>query len=111
MFVDDLKFNLKPARELGMATVHHTSARETARALDELSGPERFGQPPATNRPSPPRQALTSASMSGPNARASVRRTRSRALRSADSSPAVTSGTPADRQTLARATVAYSSLK
>ncbi|UGS34147.1 HAD family hydrolase [Capillimicrobium parvum] len=36
VFVDDLKFNLKPARELGMATVHHTSAPETARALDEL---------------------------------------------------------------------------
>jgi epoxide hydrolase-like predicted phosphatase len=36
VFVDDLKFNLKPARELGMATVHHTSAAETARALDEL---------------------------------------------------------------------------
>ena len=28
--------NLKPARELGMETVHHTSAPETARALDEL---------------------------------------------------------------------------
>lgn len=36
VFVDDLPFNLKPARELGMATVHHTSAAETARALDEL---------------------------------------------------------------------------
>jgi len=38
VFVDDLKFNLKPARELGMTTVHHTSAAETARALDELFG-------------------------------------------------------------------------
>jgi epoxide hydrolase-like predicted phosphatase len=36
VFVDDLPFNLKPARELGMATVHHTSATETARALDDL---------------------------------------------------------------------------
>jgi epoxide hydrolase-like predicted phosphatase len=36
VFVDDLPFNLKPARELGMATVHHTSADETARRLDEL---------------------------------------------------------------------------
>lgn len=36
VFVDDLPFNLKPARELGMATVHHTSAAETARALDDL---------------------------------------------------------------------------
>jgi putative hydrolase of the HAD superfamily len=33
VFVDDLGFNLKPAAELGMATVHHT---ETTRTLDEL---------------------------------------------------------------------------
>jgi epoxide hydrolase-like predicted phosphatase len=36
VFVAALPFNLKPARELGMATVHHTSAAETARALDDL---------------------------------------------------------------------------
>lgn len=38
VFVDDLRFNLEPARELGMATVHHTSAAETERALRELLG-------------------------------------------------------------------------
>ena len=29
VFVDDLPFNLTPAEELGMATVHHTSAETT----------------------------------------------------------------------------------
>lgn len=33
VFVDDLTFNLAPARELGMATVHHTDAGQT---IDEL---------------------------------------------------------------------------
>ncbi len=33
VFVDDLPGNLKPARELGMTTVHHTSAANT---LDQL---------------------------------------------------------------------------
>jgi epoxide hydrolase-like predicted phosphatase len=33
VFVDDLRGNLKPARALGMITVHHTSAAQT---LDEL---------------------------------------------------------------------------
>ena len=33
VFVDDLPSNLKPARALGMITVHHTSAAQT---LDEL---------------------------------------------------------------------------
>jgi putative hydrolase of the HAD superfamily len=33
VFVDDLPFNLTPAAELGMATVHHRTAEET---LDEL---------------------------------------------------------------------------
>lgn len=33
VFVDDLPGNLKPARELGMTTVHHTSAADT---LDQL---------------------------------------------------------------------------
>ena len=33
VFVDDLPFNLIPAAELGMATVHHRTAEET---LDEL---------------------------------------------------------------------------
>jgi putative hydrolase of the HAD superfamily len=33
VFVDDLSFNLPPAEELGMATVHHT---DVARTIDEL---------------------------------------------------------------------------
>jgi epoxide hydrolase-like predicted phosphatase len=38
VFVDDLAFNLDPARELGMAAVHHTSAAATLAELDELLG-------------------------------------------------------------------------
>jgi putative hydrolase of the HAD superfamily len=38
VFVDDLPFNLKPAEELGMATVHHTSAEQTIPQLEELLG-------------------------------------------------------------------------
>ena len=38
MFVDDLAFNLEPARELGMATVHHTSAATTLAELERLVG-------------------------------------------------------------------------
>jgi epoxide hydrolase-like predicted phosphatase len=36
VFVDDLAFNLDPARELGMAVVHHTSAATTLAELDGL---------------------------------------------------------------------------
>ncbi len=36
VFVDDLAFNLDPARELGMAVVHHTSAATTLAQLEEL---------------------------------------------------------------------------
>ena len=36
VFVDDLKGNLKPARAMGMATVHHTSAAETIPQLERL---------------------------------------------------------------------------
>jgi putative hydrolase of the HAD superfamily len=36
VFVDDLVFNLDPARELGMAVVHHTSAAATLAELDRL---------------------------------------------------------------------------
>jgi putative hydrolase of the HAD superfamily len=36
VFVDDLEFNLDPARELGMAVVHHTSAADTLAQLDRL---------------------------------------------------------------------------
>jgi epoxide hydrolase-like predicted phosphatase len=38
VFVDDLPFNLKPAAELGMATVHHTSSEETISELERLLG-------------------------------------------------------------------------
>jgi putative hydrolase of the HAD superfamily len=38
VFVDDLRGNLKPARELGMATVHHVRAEDTIRELEELLG-------------------------------------------------------------------------
>jgi putative hydrolase of the HAD superfamily len=38
VFVDDLPFNLTPAEELGMATVHHTSAEDTIPRLEELLG-------------------------------------------------------------------------
>jgi putative hydrolase of the HAD superfamily len=36
VFVDDLPFNLAPAAELGMATVHHTAAAETISELEQL---------------------------------------------------------------------------
>ncbi|HEV3320254.1 MAG TPA: HAD family phosphatase [Solirubrobacteraceae bacterium] len=36
VYVDDLPFNLKPAEELGMATVHHTSAETTIPELERL---------------------------------------------------------------------------
>ena len=38
VFVDDLVFNLDPARELGMAAVHHTSAATTLAELERLVG-------------------------------------------------------------------------
>jgi putative hydrolase of the HAD superfamily len=38
VFVDDLPFNLTPAEELGMATVHHTSADTTIPELERLLG-------------------------------------------------------------------------
>lgn len=38
VFVDDLPFNLTPAQELGMATVHHTSAQSTIPELETLLG-------------------------------------------------------------------------
>jgi epoxide hydrolase-like predicted phosphatase len=38
VFVDDLPFNLTPAEELGMATVHHTSAETTIPELEVLLG-------------------------------------------------------------------------
>jgi putative hydrolase of the HAD superfamily len=38
VFVDDLPFNLEPAGELGMATVHHVTAERTIAELEELFG-------------------------------------------------------------------------
>ena len=38
VFVDDLPFNLPPAQELGMATVHHTSAQRTIAELERVLG-------------------------------------------------------------------------
>jgi putative hydrolase of the HAD superfamily len=38
VFVDDLIFNLTPAEQLGMATIHHTSADTTILRLERLLG-------------------------------------------------------------------------
>jgi putative hydrolase of the HAD superfamily len=38
VFVDDLPFNLGPAAELGMATVHHVSSEQTIEELERLLG-------------------------------------------------------------------------
>jgi epoxide hydrolase-like predicted phosphatase len=38
VFVDDLPFNLTPAAELGMATVHHVDSAETISELERLLG-------------------------------------------------------------------------
>ena len=38
VYVDDLPFNLTPAEEMGMATVHHTSAETTIPELERLLG-------------------------------------------------------------------------
>jgi putative hydrolase of the HAD superfamily len=38
VFVDDLPFNLAPAAELGMATVHHVSAEQSIPELERLLG-------------------------------------------------------------------------
>jgi len=40
VFVDDIPRNLEPAAELGMATVHHTSAPQTIAELERLLGLE-----------------------------------------------------------------------
>jgi putative hydrolase of the HAD superfamily len=36
VYVDDLPFNLEPARELGMATIHHVRSTETIAELERL---------------------------------------------------------------------------
>ncbi len=38
VYVDDLPFNLTPAQEMGMATIHHTSAAKTIPELEALLG-------------------------------------------------------------------------
>jgi putative hydrolase of the HAD superfamily len=38
VFVDDLPFNLTPAEELGMATVHHVNPEQTIAELERLLG-------------------------------------------------------------------------
>jgi putative hydrolase of the HAD superfamily len=38
VYVDDLPFNLTPAEQLGMATVHHTAAETTIPELERLLG-------------------------------------------------------------------------
>ncbi|GAC1436771.1 MAG: HAD-IA family hydrolase [Solirubrobacteraceae bacterium] len=38
VYVDDLPFNLEPARELGMAVVHHVTAEQTVPELERLLG-------------------------------------------------------------------------
>jgi epoxide hydrolase-like predicted phosphatase len=38
VFVDDLPFNLKPAEELGMATVHHVDSDQTIAELERVLG-------------------------------------------------------------------------
>ncbi len=40
VFVDDLPFNLEPAAELGMATVHHRRSEQTIEELERLFGVE-----------------------------------------------------------------------
>jgi putative hydrolase of the HAD superfamily len=38
VYVDDLRFNLTPAADLGMATVHHVAAEQTVAELEALLG-------------------------------------------------------------------------
>lgn len=38
VFVDDLPFNLKPPREMGIHTIHHTSPETTIRELEQVLG-------------------------------------------------------------------------
>ncbi len=49
VFVDDLPFNLPPAQELGMATVHHIEAASTIAELERLLGIALGGRSPATS--------------------------------------------------------------
>jgi epoxide hydrolase-like predicted phosphatase len=38
VYVDDLGFNLKPAKELGMATILHSNSEQTVAQLEDLLG-------------------------------------------------------------------------
>lgn len=51
VYVDDLPFNLTPAQELGMATVHHTSAETTIPELERLLGISLSATPQTSQRP------------------------------------------------------------
>jgi epoxide hydrolase-like predicted phosphatase len=51
VYVDDLPFNLTPAEELGMATVHHTSAETTIPELERLLGIALSATPQTSLRP------------------------------------------------------------
>jgi epoxide hydrolase-like predicted phosphatase len=53
VYVDDLPFNLTPAEELGMATVHHTSAEGTIPELERLLGVALGADRPDANTPQP----------------------------------------------------------
>jgi putative hydrolase of the HAD superfamily len=50
VYVDDLPFNLTPAQELGMATIHHTSAETTIPELERLLGVPLSAAPNAASR-------------------------------------------------------------
>jgi putative hydrolase of the HAD superfamily len=52
VFVDDLPFNLPPATELGMATVHHTDPVKTIAELERMLGIP-LGAEAAAGRPAP----------------------------------------------------------
>jgi putative hydrolase of the HAD superfamily len=51
VFVDDLPFNLDPARTLGMAVIHHTDPATTIARLHQL-----LGEPPGVASPVPRRE-------------------------------------------------------
>jgi putative hydrolase of the HAD superfamily len=52
VYVDDLPFNLTPAQELGMATVHHTSAEKSIPELEALLGVPLSAEADPTTTPS-----------------------------------------------------------
>jgi putative hydrolase of the HAD superfamily len=48
VYVDDLPFNLTPAQELGMLTIHHTSADTTIPQLERMLGVSLSAEPDPT---------------------------------------------------------------